>query len=73
LRLLAAAEALLAAIDLRLERTTAVRADYEGSLAAARAQLDAATFAAAWKAGRAMSLEQAIAEALGGHTGVTHE
>jgi hypothetical protein len=31
----------------------------------ARAQLDAATFAAAWAEGRTMPLEQAIAEALG--------
>jgi hypothetical protein len=37
---------------------------YQRGVAAARAQLDAATFAAAWAAGRAMSLEQAIAYAL---------
>jgi hypothetical protein len=37
--------------------------DYNRWLAAARAQLDEATFAAAWAAGQAMSLEQAIAEA----------
>ena len=35
------------------------------SIAAARAQLDDATFAAAWAAGRALSLEQAIDYALG--------
>jgi hypothetical protein len=37
---------------------------YERDVAAARTQLDAATFAAAWDAGRAMTVEQAIAEAL---------
>jgi len=41
-----------------------VRADYERDLAAARAQLDAASLAAAWAAGQAMGLEQAIAYAL---------
>jgi predicted ATPase/class 3 adenylate cyclase len=38
---------------------------YEHDIAAARTQLDTATFAAAWAAGRALPLEQAIAEALG--------
>jgi hypothetical protein len=33
-------------------------------VAAARAQLDGVTFAAAWAAGQALTLEQAIAEAL---------
>jgi predicted ATPase/class 3 adenylate cyclase len=42
------------------------RADYERAVAAARAQLDAATFDAAWAAGRAMTPEQAIAYALEG-------
>ncbi len=42
----------------------AYRAGYEHDVATARAQLDAATFAAAWAAGRAMTLEQAIAYAL---------
>ena len=37
---------------------------YERQLLAARAQLGEATFAAAWAAGRAMNLEQAIAYAL---------
>jgi hypothetical protein len=32
-------------------------------VAIARAQLDEATFAAGWEAGRGLSLEQAIAEA----------
>jgi len=40
------------------------RADYEHSISAARADLDAATFAAAWAQGRAMTLEQAIVYAL---------
>jgi predicted ATPase/class 3 adenylate cyclase len=38
--------------------------ELEGIAAAARAQLDEATWAAAWADGRAMSLEQAITEAL---------
>jgi len=37
---------------------------YERDVAAARTQLDAATFAAAWDAGRAVTQEQAIAQAL---------
>jgi tetratricopeptide (TPR) repeat protein len=37
---------------------------FERDLAYTRAQLDEATFAAAWAAGRAMPLEQAVAEAL---------
>jgi tetratricopeptide (TPR) repeat protein len=36
---------------------------YRRAVAAARAQLDDATFAAAWAAGQALTLEQAIAEA----------
>ena len=40
------------------------RVDYERDVAACRAELDDATFAAAWAAGRALPLEQAIAEAL---------
>jgi predicted ATPase/class 3 adenylate cyclase len=61
-QLLGAVEALREAIGSPLSPLE--RADYDHSVAAARAQLDAATFAAAWAAGRAMSLEQAIAEAL---------
>ncbi len=38
--------------------------EWEGIAAAARAQLDEATWAAAWAEGRAMSLEQAIMYAL---------
>jgi hypothetical protein len=41
-------------------------AEWEDIATTARAHLDEATFAAAWAAGRALSLEQAIAEALGG-------
>ena len=40
------------------------RSYYESLLAAARTQLDEATFATAWAEGRAMTLEQAIADAL---------
>jgi hypothetical protein len=39
--------------------------EFERNIAAARAKLDEAAFAAAWAAGRALSLDQAIAEALG--------
>jgi predicted ATPase/DNA-binding CsgD family transcriptional regulator len=39
------------------------RADYDRTLAAARAGLDERAFAAAWDEGRAMTLEQAIVEA----------
>ncbi len=40
------------------------RAPYRRGVAAARAELDAAAFAAAWAAGRALTQEQAINEAL---------
>lgn len=39
-------------------------ADYECAVAVTRGQLDAATFAAAWATGRAVTLEQVITEAL---------
>jgi hypothetical protein len=39
-------------------------AELDATIAAARVQLDDPTFAAAWEAGRAMSLEQAVAYAL---------
>jgi hypothetical protein len=45
------------------------RAPYERGVAAARAQLHPAAFAAAWAAGRALTPEQAIEEALM----ITHE
>ncbi len=41
------------------------RADYERIVTTVRAQLDEATFASAWEAGRALTLEQAIEEAVG--------
>jgi tetratricopeptide (TPR) repeat protein len=40
------------------------RAGYERDVAAVRAQLNAASFAVAWAAGRKLTLEQAVAEAL---------
>jgi transposase/tetratricopeptide (TPR) repeat protein len=40
-----------------------LRAGYDRTMAAIRAQINEATFAAAWSQGQAMSLEQAIAEA----------
>ena len=55
---------LLATIGLSVSVWPTTHADYERSVAAVRAQLDEATFAAAWAAGHALTLEQAIAEAL---------
>lgn len=40
------------------------RAEYERSVTAVRAQLDEATFTAAWTKGRAMTMEQAVEYAL---------
>jgi predicted ATPase/class 3 adenylate cyclase len=60
--LFGAAEALRDAMGAPLP--PAGRADYERSVAAVRAQLDAAAFAAAWAEGRSTPLEQAIAVAL---------
>jgi hypothetical protein len=60
-RLLSAAESLYDTIGLSWPEA---RADFERYMAAARAQLDEATFAAAWAEGRALSLEQAVTEAL---------
>jgi hypothetical protein len=40
------------------------RTDYDQTVALISTQLDAATFEAAWTEGRAMSLEQVIAENL---------
>ena len=61
-RLFGAAEALRTALGAPLP--PAERAAYEHDVAADRTQLDAATFAAAWAEGRALPLEQAIADAL---------
>jgi hypothetical protein len=63
-RLLSAAETLFDTIGLSLALGLDVRADYDRFVAAAHVQLDEATFAAAWAVGVAMSLEQAIADAL---------
>ena len=61
-RLAGAGAALCAAIGLDLPDLSA--AAYERNIAVARAQLGEEVLAAAWAAGQAMSLEQAIAEAL---------
>ena len=45
-------------------RRNSIRADYDRIVAAARAQLDEAAFDVAWAAGRALTLDEAIAEAL---------
>jgi tetratricopeptide (TPR) repeat protein len=66
-RMLGAAAALLGAVEVRLE--PAEEADVQRGIEAARAQLDPATFAAAWAEGRAMTLEQAIEYALATETG----
>lgn len=61
-RLLGIAEALRKAIGAAIEPSD--RADYDRNVAVARAQLDEATWLAAWAKGQAMTLEQAIAYAL---------
>ncbi|HEU5103349.1 MAG TPA: tetratricopeptide repeat protein, partial [Roseiflexaceae bacterium] len=68
-RLFGAAEALREAIDAPLPPVE--HADYERDVAAARSQLDEAAFATAWAAGRALTLEQAIAYALEGSDATT--
>ena len=60
-RLFGATEALHNTTGLQLEPVDQIQQDR--NIAVARAQLDAATFAAAWAEGQAMSLEQAIEEA----------
>lgn len=60
-RLWGAAERLRQSIGCR--SAPAARATYERAMAAARAQLGEEAFAAAWAAGQAMLLEQAISEA----------
>jgi predicted ATPase/class 3 adenylate cyclase len=62
-RLFGAAERLLASHDTRL--APAEQTQWAHSVAALRTQIDESSFAAAWDAGRAMSLEQAIAMVLG--------
>jgi len=61
-RLWGAAEQLRQSIGCR--PAPAARATYERAMAAARAQLGEEGFAAAWEAGGALTLEQAIAEAV---------
>jgi tetratricopeptide (TPR) repeat protein len=61
-RLLGAAEMLREALDNQIWPTQ--RADHQRAVAATRAALSEETFAVAWAAGRALTLEQAIAEAL---------
>jgi hypothetical protein len=51
-------------IQARLVYPGSDRAEYERELAAVQAQLDPETFAAAWAAGHAMSLQEAIEYAL---------
>ena len=63
-RLYGSAEALIESIGLSPAPTE--RYQYERNVAAARARLDEAAFAAAWAEGRAMPLEQAIASARAG-------
>jgi predicted ATPase/class 3 adenylate cyclase len=65
-RLLAAAAANIAAAGISLDPPD--QAEYDGYLALARAQLDEATYAASQEAGRAMTVEQAVEDALEGDT-----
>ena len=67
-RLWGAAERLRQSLGCR--PAPAARATYERAQALARAQLGDEAFAAAWAAGPALTLEQAIAEALGGSKGL---
>jgi predicted ATPase/class 3 adenylate cyclase len=61
-RLLGAAAALRESLGTPLWRVH--RVEYDQAMADVRAQLGEGTFAAAWEAGRALPLDQAIAEAL---------
>jgi non-specific serine/threonine protein kinase len=65
-RLWGALETLREAVGIVVTDMPLVRSwyDYEGRLAAARAQLDEVAWEAAWAEGRAMSLEQAVEYAL---------
>jgi predicted ATPase/DNA-binding XRE family transcriptional regulator len=63
-RLLGAAEALRESASIQLPPIFC--ASYDHDVTAARAGMDEATFAEAWAAGRAMTMEQAIAYALDG-------
>jgi predicted ATPase len=66
-RLLATADAVRAALGAPLP--PADQADYDRDVDAARSRLGADAFAAAWDEGRAMTPDQALAEALEGDTG----
>jgi predicted ATPase/transcriptional regulator with XRE-family HTH domain len=68
-RLFGAAEVLRVSVGTPLPPVH--RADYARDVALVRANMDEHAFAAAWAAGRAMTLEQAIACALGEHAGIT--
>jgi len=61
---LEAAETLFNTIGLSITTLPGLPAAYDRYVVAARAQLDEATFAAAWAAGCALSLDQAVGEAL---------
>ena len=61
-RLFGATEALLSTTGLQLEPSEQI--EHDQYIGVARAQIDERAFAAAWAAGRALTLEQAIAEAL---------
>jgi DNA-binding CsgD family transcriptional regulator/tetratricopeptide (TPR) repeat protein len=61
-RLLGAAESLRQTVGVPIPRM--IRVGQERAVAAARARLGEETFAAAWAAGRALPIEQAVAEAL---------
>jgi predicted ATPase/class 3 adenylate cyclase/Tfp pilus assembly protein PilF len=63
-RLFGSAEALAEAVGVPLVVREEERADYARDVAAVRAALGEAAFAAAWAAGRALHLDAAIAEAL---------
>ena len=69
-RLLGAAEAWFTTVGHVIGQTE--RAEHDGYIAATRAQLGEETFAAAWAGGQALTLEQAIAEALGAAADVSH-
>ncbi len=61
-QLLGAASSLFETMGTRLKSID--QAEYDRQVTVARARLDETTFAAAWAAGRALPLEQVIAEAL---------
>ena len=62
--LLSLAEAQWALVGARGWQAAAEHAEFECTVAVVRAQLDAESFATAWATGRAMTLEQAVANAL---------